>query len=131
MNGDLESAGDPIPGLQENTRRLKAAPFRWVAHLAEAPTGRTTRRRPVHQAGGPPRRTGFSRFPSEVAGDFSPRRKGTSAKADAVRPAAESILPRKKKRALQNIRTSSCSKNPNLAGLWRSAHDLVPNKEEM
>ena len=110
----------------EKGRRLKAAPLRWVAHLAETPTGRTTRRRPVHQAGGPPRRTGFSRFPPDVAGDFSPRRK---AKAKCVRAGGregaqrQNSFCRGKRRVPHKTATCPHPKGLCAVSLWCAWHD--------
>ena len=88
MKRDLETpARRSNPRATSERRRLKAAWLPGGQELARSPRRcviqGVPRSRPKRQT---PRtsRTSFSRFSSDVAGDFSPRRKaGTSAQADA------------------------------------------------
>ena len=107
--GYVEKAPPEGGSLTENAAAPGGNPTVWcVPTVARAP-GRLD----AHQ-----NRTGFSRFSSDVAGDFSPRRKGTSAQADAGEVQQQNLFCCGKTHIARDTRTPPHPKSLCAVSLW-------------
>ncbi len=141
MNGDLEMPfpgakcelgnapppGDPIPGLRENN----APPEGGFLAPSASPDGRIRRSHNEKTSCPPsstttPNTTGFSRFPPEVAGGFSPRRKADAGpfSGGAYFPANEKQTP-----SLPAVENAGANKHSLSNGRVASRHGIAGTRE--